>query len=384
MARTSAIESTISQDLAVVRPYTPSWFDRLTDLIQRLPGRAWLYYLLAWLVPVAAIVLVKWADGTYSPPYVNLFHIALASSPAYMLAIAPLLDRVARHALATFRPASTLTDQQYNAVEYRLTTMPARPTLVWSVIFLVGGLLLVTGVIVGAYEYSLNDPKIAQLLQTLDLFTSPLSITIDGFIMAASFTLAGVLIYHTYRQLRVIDDLYIRHSHINLFYLRPLYAFSRLTVFTAIALLVQSYVVPAAIPGFLTNPEFLTSPVLVMHIALILQISIIAIVIFIAPLVGIHHLLVEEKEKLLASSARRVEAAIAQFDHRLDSGELNDMTPMKDTLEGLAAKQTFIDNIPTWPWSRETSRLLVTAITLPIILFVIQYVVQRLIDLFVR
>jgi hypothetical protein len=225
---------------------------------------------------------------------------------------------------------------------------------------------------------------ITQLLQAVELCTSPLSTVTDGLIMAASFTLAGVLVYHTYHQLRVVDDLYIRHSHINLFYLRPLYAFSRLTVFTAIALLLLSYVVPAAIPGFLTNSSFLTSPVLVVHIMLALQISIIAVVIFIAPLVGIHHLLVEEKEQLLASSARRVEAAIAQFDSRLDSGAFEDMTPMKDTIEGLAAKQAFIDNIPTWPWSRDTSRLLITAVTLPIVLFVIQYVIQRLIELLVR
>jgi hypothetical protein len=374
MASTSAVDSAIAQPASAVRPYPPSWFDRLIDLVEQLPGPAWLYYLLTWLVPVVVIVLVKWADGTYSPPYMNPFHVALASNVAYLLAVVPFLNRAARRALATFRPTSTLTEQQAIDVEYRLTTMPARPTLIWSLIFLVIALLWSGIVAIVVYEAPKVDPAISLLLRSLRLFTSPLSAVIDSAIMLASFTLAGVLIYHTYHQLRVVDDLYRRHAHINLFYLRPLYAFSRLTVFTSIVLLAQSYVLPASIPDFLTNPVASFS----MRIALVVQISIVAIVVFVAPLIGIHHMLVEEKEKLLAASAKRIEAAIAQFDSRLDSGEMRDMSLMKDTMEGLATRQKFIDDIPTWPWSRETSRLLITAITLPIVLYVIQRVIELL------
>lgn len=374
MAGTSAVDSAIAQPASAARPYAPSWFDRLIDLIEQLPGPAWPYYLLAWLVPVVVIVLVKWADGTYSPPFINPFHVVLASNIAYLLAVVPFLDRAARRALTTFRPASTLTEEQATDVEYRLTTMPARPALIWSLILLVIGLLWSGTMTIVVYKVPEVDYAMSLLLRSLRLFTSPLSDVVDGVVMLASFTLAGVLIYHTYHQLSVVDDLYRRHAHINLFYLRPLYAFSRLTVFTSIVLLAQSYVLPASIPDFLTNPVASFS----MRISLVVQISIVAIVVFVAPLIGIHHLLVEEKEKLLAASAKRIEDAIAQFDSHLDSGELKDMSLMKDTMEGLATRQKFIDDIPTWPWSTETSRLLITAITLPIVLYVIQRVIELL------
>jgi hypothetical protein len=380
MEQIAATSQAVNADQGSAVPFPPSWFDHMIDLLERLPGPIWLYYLLAWIVPVSAIVLVKWADGTYTPPYVNAFHVVLASNVAYLLAVVSFLDRVARKALATFRPASTLTDDQAKVVEYHLTTMPARPALVWAVIFFVIGLLWEGSVAFAVYESPGIDAIIGPLLRSLHLFTSPVSDVIDGAVMLASFTLAGVLVYHTYHQLRVVDDLYRRHTHINLFYLRPIYGFSRLTVFTSIALLAQSYVLPASVPGFLTDPVASLS----MRIALVVQISIVAIVVFVSPLIGIHLLLAEEKQKLLASSAKKVEAAIAQFDNLLDSGKLNDMSLMKDTMEGLATRQKFIDDIPTWPWSRDTSRLLITAVTLPIILWIVQYVVQRLVESFVR
>ena len=56
--------------------------------------------------------------------------VVLASNVAYLLAVVSFLDRAARRALATFRPASTLTEEQAIDVEYRLTTMPARPALI--------------------------------------------------------------------------------------------------------------------------------------------------------------------------------------------------------------------------------------------------------------
>ena len=133
----AAIESGRLRGELTARPYAPSWIDRFTESIERLPGPSWPYYVSIWLVPVAATVVAKWIDGTYSPLYVNPFHVAIASGIAYITVVIAFLDHVARDALATFRPASTLTEDQYGAFEYRLTTLPARPTLLWTFVPLI-------------------------------------------------------------------------------------------------------------------------------------------------------------------------------------------------------------------------------------------------------
>ena len=107
-----------------------------------------------------------------------------------------------------------------------------------------------------------------------------------------------------------------------------------------------------------------------------LIIAIIAIALFIWPLLGIHRLLVSEKEKLVAASAKRIETDIAEFDRCIDAGELEAMDKMKATMDGSGHQADVHRHIPTWPWSRNTYRLVATAIALPIIL----YAIQRLIE----
>ncbi len=364
----AAIESSRLGGELIARPYEVSWIDRFTDSIERLPGSRWLYYLIIWLVPVAAMVLTKWADGTYSPPYVSPFHVALASGAAYIAANIAFLDHVAGKALATFRPTSTLTEDQYEAFEYRLTTLPARPTLLWTLVPLV---LIVVGM--GSailFDGSLFSAEV----EVLALFTSPLSSVIDGVLFFAWIPLLGVWYYHTYHQLKVVDELYVGYTKIDLFYLKPLYSFSRLTAYTAVSLLIPTFCGPATVPSYLDDPVFLAD------IAVFVGVTIIAIAIFIWPLLGIHRLLVEEKEKLLLSSAKRIQSAISEFDRRIDTGELQAMDKMKATLDGLVTKQSFIDQIPTWPWSTDTSRLVATAVALPVFL----YAIQRLIEIIFR
>ena len=369
MSDTSAtIQSGRLRDGIAAHTYAPSWVDRFTDFLDRSPGPVWVYYLLIWLIPITAAVLVKWIDGTYDAPFVNPLHIALAAGIGYIMADIALLDYVARSALAIFRPGSTLTEDEFEAFEYRLTTLPARPTLLWSVIPLV---LVAVGMgSVVLFHLTIFDADVKRLA----LFTSSLSAVTDGLSLLAWPPLFGIWYYHTYHQLKVVDELYIGYTKIDPFYLKPLYAFARLTAYTAISLLIPTYFGPLTVPGYLGDPIFMADTVG------LLIISVFAIALFIWPLLGIHHLLIIEKEKLLVSSAKRIESAIAEFDRRIDAGELQAMDKMKDTMDALVTKQAFIDKIPTWPWSTETSRLIASAVTLPFIL----YAVQRLLELIFR
>ena len=126
---------------AIAPPYPPSWYDRLSRRIDRLPGPSWLAYLLLGVAGMLVLTGVQMLPGAYHPGKYLVLHLFLGSQFAYLLGLMRLLDRSAAAALDTFRPvfdlprrsreghvekASTLEE-----LRYRLTVLPSRPAL-WS------------------------------------------------------------------------------------------------------------------------------------------------------------------------------------------------------------------------------------------------------------
>ena len=121
---------------AGVRPYAPSWVDQLTDWIDRLPQPGWVYYLVLWLLLLLVVTVPHWADGSYPVWTVYPLHLVLAATTPYALALMHHLDGVAGSALVKFRPALDISDKEYAALSYQLTTLPARPTIVVSILII--------------------------------------------------------------------------------------------------------------------------------------------------------------------------------------------------------------------------------------------------------
>src|SRR5689334_18467333 len=67
MARAMSVEQPAQAMERVALPYPPSWVDRLTEWVRRLPGPSWLYYLGAWVALLVLEMAVKVYDGTYGP-----------------------------------------------------------------------------------------------------------------------------------------------------------------------------------------------------------------------------------------------------------------------------------------------------------------------------
>jgi hypothetical protein len=103
------------------------------------------------------------------------------------------------------------------------------------------------------------------------------------------------------------------------------------------------------------------------------------VVAFIWPLLGAHSLLEREKQRLQDEVARRIEATIAKLHKQVDSDELEDRAVvLKDTLDGLITEQGVINKLRTWPWRTETVSGLVLAFLRPIVIWIVQRVLQRL------
>src|SRR5512133_1633508 len=110
-------------------PYAPSWFDHFTSWVNSLPGPWWAFYVGLWVVHAAALVAIKWLDGTYPVGEASLMHLELVADAVFPLAALHWLDNVARRTLHAFSPVLTADAAQQQQLEYRLTTLPAWPTL---------------------------------------------------------------------------------------------------------------------------------------------------------------------------------------------------------------------------------------------------------------
>src|SRR4030067_834303 len=86
-------------------PYFPSWVDRLTAFVDRLPGPPWGYYFGLGMILLLVIVAAQWTAGTNPFEVISRSHLIGALLTPYALGLMHYLDRVAVAAIQSFRPA---------------------------------------------------------------------------------------------------------------------------------------------------------------------------------------------------------------------------------------------------------------------------------------
>ena len=350
-------EESITKDRKEFRKYSASWVDRFTDWVERLPGPGWSYYLGLGLLLFVLQFIALWIEGIFPNGTIDPAQLFLAGSIPYMLALIHYFDERAITALAKMRPAMKTNDEEYLALEYKLATLPALPAILAGFVG-ISCIFLLEAISGGPYR-----------LEALEAFPiSAVLFRILYFILWGAF---GTIVYHTFHQLNLIGRIYTQFTRINLFRLKTLYAFSYLTALTAVGL--------ALLPiGFLiANPWATWSDPAVF--GAVLTVQIIALATFIWPQFGIHRLQVEEKERLLEDANQRFESMIQVIHQKVDGGKLEGAMDLNMTVSSLQTEIKMIENIPTWPWNPETIRLLITALALPLGVWLIQLILGRLV-----
>lgn len=349
----SITTTAVEHEYLVAPLYPASWVDRLTGWIERLPGPSWAVYVVAWLALFGLETVVKWSDGTYPVGTFYPFHAVWAGSGIYALALMNRLDHAAAAALDTFRPV-LLDDTAYPRLRYQLTTLPARSTLLMSL----GGLLV--GVAITALtSFNWSLLKVGMSLP---------SVLLDGLLMLSLWWVFGALFYHIVHQLRLIIHIYAKETHINLFELGPLYAFSGVTARTAIGIILLDYA------WYATGTQAMNNPVTV---GVTLLFVLLGVITFAWPLWGVHQLLVKEKTRVQGEMARRMETSCADLHRRIDSANLGEMDALNKAMASLVIEQNVLKDISTWPWQPETVRALATAVVLPVILWFILRLLEQ-------
>lgn len=252
-------------------------------------------------------------------------------------------------------------DTLYRDLLYRLTRLPRREALLAGLTGLAYAVSAILVLIPGDFWHQRR------------MFTSAgWSVAADYLMSAAMWTMLGVALYHVIHQLRLVSRIYTRHTSLNLFSMGPLYEFSRVTARAALAAVLGLYAWFAFDPSPLADnadPNF---------IVVLIAIGSIALLAFVQPLLGLHGLLVAEKQRLHEENGRQFEIASALLHNRVSEGRLEEVEKLEKALNGLAIERNVLEKLRTWPWEPETARVVVTATLLSLVLWVIQRVLDRL------
>jgi len=332
-----------------------SWINHLSSWIDKLPGMTLYYYFGLALLLLLIQSLGVWIDGvvpwgTILPP-----HIFLSAAIAFILGIIPYFDRKALLAFEKFLPISILDEEKRSEMRRKLTTLSAWRTISASLILLVVVYLLE---LVGSGSYRI------EILEDY-----PVSMGISRTVYFLCWWCYGVFIYHTIHQLSLFNHIYTKHTRINIFRMKPLYGFSDLTALTAGSLILLPY-------GFLlVNPEVTLSDPIVLGMYAVF--TLVAIITFLLPQLGIHRLQQDERDRLLDDVYQRYDFVWSELHTALDQKDYESLPKLNTACSMIEQEVATIKSISTWPWQPETVRWLFTALVLPMLMWLAQYILGR-------
>jgi len=332
-----------------------SWIDRLTLWIDRLPGPAWLFYVVAALVTALLINLSLWIDGVV--PFFSYTKVLGINPPIVVafLALYHYLTGIGKQSLQTFRPLLDVSDAEFTHIEDEFSTLPNR---FWWLILLVALLF--------AAPFLLGDPQSWGDLVPRTALPLVVLFLIIGFF---NITFFGVF-FRSFRQIRMINQLHKQATNINLMKLEPVHAFSALTSRTGIGVFL------IVLAGFFLNSSSAldTSWGITTHVLT----ALLAITIFIAPVIGIRRHLIEKKTAELYRMEDLFQVANANLHEKVNQGDFENLSGIQTALSLLGQERDRIKSVSTWPWNTGTIRGFASTLMLPIFLRFVAELISNL------
>jgi hypothetical protein len=336
------------------RQYKPSTIDRVCDWLDDLPPRTWLVYVGIAILLIVVQILFLWLEGGLQER--DLLPVIIFNSLAVplLLAMMQFFDHQAVTALNILRPVLDTTGPDFDRYAYKLSNMPLYRPLAAGTLALVLVILM---------EQVWVVPVIYEALERLPVFS-----VVYFIIDKSSAFLYGVFFYHTVRQLRLVNDINTNHTRVNLFDLGPLQAFSRLTASTAVGLVIGVY------GWMLINPDLLSDP---LSLGITVLITVLAFTVFVWPLFGVHRRMAVEKEEMIHEIDLHFERVFSKFNKGLQEDDYPAVERLNVTIASLDIQHNRISAIPTWPWKPGTAQFALTAIAIPLVLAVLQFLVKQ-------
>jgi hypothetical protein len=350
---TAGDPSQVARAEAAASWYRPGAISRFYDWVDGLPWHGW------WLYPALAVALfacghaILWSTGRLPLGTIEpTLTVSVVYGP-YALGALAYANLVAKRALTAFWPATGWPNEERPSWALAFTTIRAGlgiPSLAFGIIIAIAAFLSAPAAVVG-----LDDPS------RLIYFVALLPVAVFGYAMTL------LVLAHTTRQLRLVSRIHRQAEAIDPFDRIPVYAFSRFTAQIGLMYLIGGYYTLTVNSAFQAGN--------------IIGLGVLALVIgfgaacFILPLWGIHGRLVDEKEALLVDVEARMRKLDGELYRRIDAGEFDGTKVISEGIAGAGAIRERIANLPTWPWPRQVFRGFVSALLLPLILYVLSRVI---------
>jgi hypothetical protein len=334
--------------------YALSWYNRLSAWVDgsRLPNG--LVYALIPVLWILVALLAQRLDGSGSIRDWEPISFVAISQIAYIFFIIQFLDKLALKALTEFKSALTVEAEAYPRLERLISTLPARTTRIATALFGLVGILLI----------------ILSISGNLDSTVAPSS-GYFGVVIALTMLFLwfsnGLFVYHTYHQLSVVNYIFTHLTEVHPFHQRELFAFSTFSAQTGIAIVIVTPLWIIFDPGIVS---------LVVSIIF----AILGLIAFISPLFGVHNMLEREKDRLLDENAREVETTIETLMIEIKKPQPEGLKLADQRLTSLERARSQIERISTWPWRIETLRQMLAAVILPIIIWLLQYLLAQILS----
>jgi hypothetical protein len=161
---------------------------------------------------------------------------------------------------------------------------------------------------------------------------------------------------------------------INLYNLPPIYELSSVVSRAGLFLLLLWYVnLPINVNEFL-----LSSPVAIGSAVLLALLPFGA---FLAPQIVLSRRLNRIKSERTVEVSLQLQQSFARLERAISSDNLPQVEVRQIATEALISEMRYIEGIPTWPWKLGTFRIAITAVLLPVIVWLIQQLLDRLLQI---
>lgn len=347
--------------MAINRTAKLSWVDRFLNWLEGLPTPMWVSFALLYLVGTLSFHIAWWLDGQ------ALFGTANSSllfnglwgviGPIFLYTLARSADR----ALNRFSVLVPTKKREIEELRRQMTTVS--PGLAfWAVILMAA--------VIGAGVY--YDPAFMYVG-----LKNPISYVLVFLVAVFSYAFAPILIVQGARLLGAVVRAYKLLGEVNIFHLQPLYAFSGLTMTASLFWLL---IFNMNIFGNFVLAQ--SSGVdLVLAIVFNAPLVVLAFITFLYPLWGIHGRILRKKERALEENGLQIERAHQKLYGQLGKGKYKDAGDFDRPLSSLYKMREQIEKVPTWPWHAGSLRNFLSAVFLPLALWLLQQYLRGLLSL---
>ena len=324
---------------------TPRWLYALHAFIQRLPIPPWLLGVSSSVVAAIVLHLEAWRLGVVPSGVIEPYLITVGNYPILLFAAWFFLDAQARFILTAFFKRNNKGLAKLEIVLADFISLPG-----WLAVP-----ALMVGLLFGYFNYQL-----ALSLSPLAGRVSP-AYELLGFLLVGGWV--GLMFPRALRQALLLRRFYAEVK-VNIFNTAPLYALSRYSSQSSLALVLLNYmIILISLPQFLnTTNGYITSIMLVGSV----------LALFFVSVSGVNRRMRDEKDRLLSELGEGLNNETARLVRATRSGKYSEMGEIRNTISSHKESLDLVRKISTWPWEPETVRNLLIPLLFPVIVFLIQ------------